>query len=51
MGLRQPWTDTAIMDDGRHITRQADPIAGGMTLIRFKFDRPTKPTIQKIDPC
>ena len=54
MGLRQPWTDTAIMDDGRHITCQADPIAGGMTLIRFKFDRPPKPTIQKltqIDPA
>lgn len=54
MGLRQPWIDTAIMDDGRHITCQADPIAGGMTLIRFKFDRPQKPTIQKltqIDPA
>jgi len=48
MGLRQPWTDTAIMDDGRHITCQADPIAGGMTLIRFKFERPKTPTIQKL---
>lgn len=54
MGLRQPWTDTAILDDGRHITCRADPIAGGMTLIRFKFERPVKPTIQKltqIDPA
>lgn len=48
MALRQSWTDHAIMDDGRHIKCQADPIAGGMTLVRFKFDRPMTPTIQKL---
>lgn len=48
MGLRKPWTDHAIMDDGRHITCQANPISGGMTLVRFKFERQMKPTIQKL---
>jgi len=48
IGLRQPWSDAAIMDDGRHITCQADPIAGGMTLIRFRFDKPKSPTIQRL---
>lgn len=48
MGQRKAWTDAAIMDDGRHITCRADPIAGGMTLIRFTFERPLKPSIQKL---
>ncbi len=36
------------MDDGRHISCQADPISNGMTLIRFRFDKPVKPSIQKL---
>ena len=45
---REPWTDTAILDDGRHISCLANPISGGMTLIRFRFDKPSRPVIQKI---
>lgn len=48
IGRRVSWQDSAIMDDGRHITCQADPISNGMTLIRFRFDKPVKPTIQKL---
>lgn len=48
MGLRKAWTDHAIMDDGRHITCQANPISGGMTLVRFKFERQMQPRIQKL---
>ncbi len=48
IGLRKTWSDTAIMDDGRQITCKADPIAGGMTLMRFTFEAPMKPTIRKL---
>lgn len=48
IGLRQSWSDSAIMDDGRHISCQADPISNGMTLIRFRFNKPVKPSIQKL---
>lgn len=54
MERRVSWQDSAIMDDGRQIICQADPISNGMTLIRFRFDKPVKPTIQKltqIDPA
>ena len=48
MELRKAWSDNAIMDDGRHITCQANPISGGMTLVRFKFERQMAPRIQKL---
>tara|TARA_R110002051_G_scaffold38640_5_gene81998 strand:+ start:1784 stop:3370 length:1587 start_codon:yes stop_codon:yes gene_type:complete len=54
MGLRKSWTDTAIMDDGRWISCHADPISGGMTMIRFRFQSSPSATIQKltqVDPA
>ena len=45
---RQTWTDTTIMDDGRQITCQAEPIAGGMTMMHFRFEAPLRPTLQKL---
>lgn len=49
MGLRQPWTDTAVLDDGRQITCVASPIRGGMTMIRFHFEKPGQPTLSKVN--
>ncbi len=49
MGMRQPWTDTALLDDGRQITCIASPITGGMTMIRFYFGKPPKPSLQSLD--
>ncbi len=54
MGQRKPWTDTTILDDGRWISCHADPISGGMTMIRFRFQSSPSATIQKltqIDPA
>jgi PAS domain-containing protein len=48
LGRRQTWTDTTIMDDGRQITCQAEPIAGGMTMMHFRFEAPLQPTLQKL---
>lgn len=48
MGLRQSWTDTAIMDDGRWVSCHADPISGGMTMIRFRFQSSPSATVQKL---
>jgi len=43
MGLRQAWSDSAILDDGRQINCFALPIKGGMTMIRFRFGKPQGP--------
>lgn len=54
MGQRKPWTDTAILDDGRWISCHADPIAGGMTMVRFRFPSAPSATLQKltqVDPA
>ena len=54
MGLRKSWTDTAIMDDGRWISCHADPISGGMTMIRFRFQSSPSAAVQKltqVDPA
>uniref|UniRef100_UPI00404873D3 PAS-domain containing protein n=1 Tax=Yoonia sp. TaxID=2212373 RepID=UPI00404873D3 len=54
MGLRKSWADTAIMDDGRWISCHADPISGGMTMIRFRFQSSQSVTVQKltqVDPA
>ena len=45
---RKPWTDSAILDDGRNITCHANPISGGMTMIRFNFDVTKPAIIQKL---
>ncbi|MDX8350548.1 PAS-domain containing protein [Cognatiyoonia sp. IB215446] len=45
---RKLWTDSAILDDGRQITCHANPISGGMTMIRFTFDGAKPPIIQKL---
>lgn len=47
MGLRQAWSETAILDDGRQINCDAVPIKGGMTMIRFHFGKPDAPTLIK----
>ena len=36
------------MDDGRQITCQAEPIAGGMTMMHFRFEAPLRLTLQKL---
>lgn len=55
MGLRQAWSETAVLDDGRQINCDAVPIKGGMTMIRFHFGRPDAPTLIKLNapqqPC
>ena len=45
---RKSWTDTAILDDGRTLTCRADPISGGMTMVRFTFAASVPPVIQKL---
>ncbi len=47
MRLRQAWSDTAILDDGRQINCFALPIKGGMTMIRFHFGKPNGPGLLK----
>jgi PAS domain-containing protein len=48
LGARKPWSDDAILDDGRQICCHANPIAGGMTMVRFTFAPPMKPIIRKL---
>ncbi|WP_232204239.1 PAS-domain containing protein [Roseobacter sp. CCS2] len=48
LGARQPWTDTVLMDDGRHLECHANPIAGGMTMVRFTIAQPKRPEIRKL---
>lgn len=47
-GSRKPWSDDAILDDGRHMRCHANPIAGGMTMVRFTFAPKMKPIIRKL---
>lgn len=49
LGPRKPWSDRVILDDGRHLRCHADPISGGMTMVRFGFAPPKKPVIQKLN--
>jgi len=54
MGARKPWSDNAMLEDGRHLRCHAMPIAGGMTMVRFVIAPPMRPVIQKltqIDPA
>jgi PAS domain-containing protein len=54
IGTREPWSDDAMLIDGRHLRCHALPIAGGMTMVRFVIAPPMRPVIQKlmqIDPA
>lgn len=54
LGGRKPWSDDAMLLDGRHLRCHAIPIAGGMTMVRFVIAPPTRPILQKltqIDPA
>ena len=48
LGARQPWADSALLDDGRHLNCHANPIAGGMTMVRFAISQPKRPEIRKL---
>jgi PAS domain-containing protein len=48
LGQRKPWSDDAMLDDGRHLRCHANPIAGGMTMVRFAIAPPQRPVIQKL---
>ncbi len=48
LGARKPWSDDAILDDGRHLRCHANPISGGMTMVKFSFAPPMKPIIRKL---
>lgn len=48
LGARKPWSDTVLMDDGRHLVCHANPIAGGMTMVRFTIAQPRRPEIRKL---
>jgi PAS domain-containing protein len=54
LGSRKPWSENAMLIDGRHLRCHAIPIAGGMTMVRFAIAPPMRPVIQKltqIDPA
>lgn len=54
IGTRKPWSDDAMLVDGRHLRCHALPIAGGMTMVRFVIAPPMRPVIQKltqVDPA
>ncbi|WP_435702720.1 PAS-domain containing protein [Yoonia sp.] len=54
IGSRKPWTENAMLVDGRHLCCHAIPIAGGMTMVRFVIAPPMRPVIQKltqVDPA
>ena len=48
LGPRKPWSDRIVMDDGRQLRCHANPIAGGMTMVKFSFAPPMKPVIRKL---
>ncbi|WP_245882570.1 PAS-domain containing protein [Yoonia sediminilitoris] len=48
LGPRTPWSDTAILDDGRQITCDARPIAGGMTMVKFTVGLQANPILKKL---
>jgi PAS domain-containing protein len=50
LGRRKPWSDDAMLDDGRHLRCHANPIAGGMTMVRFVIASPMRPVIHKLAP-
>ncbi len=48
LGARPPWTDSVLLDDGRHLRCHANRIAGGMTMVRFAIAQPKRPEIRKL---
>ncbi|KQI73556.1 hypothetical protein AN191_01345 [Loktanella sp. 5RATIMAR09] len=48
LGARQPWNDDVLLDDGRQLHCQANPISGGMTMLRFSVARPKRPEFTKL---
>lgn len=48
LGARKPWSDNALLEDGRQISCKANPIAGGMTMVRFVIAPPKRPEFHKI---
>jgi len=48
LGARQPWKDSVLLDDGRHLSCHANSIAGGMTMVRFAVSQPKRPEIRKL---
>lgn len=48
LGSRSPWQDTVLLDDGRQLGCHANPIAGGMTMVRFAIVQPKRPAIRKL---
>lgn len=54
LGGRKPWSENAMLVDGRHLRCHAMPIAGGMTMVRFVIAPPMRPVLQKlmqVDPA
>ena len=48
IGPRKPWSDIAVLDDGRQIRCEANPIAGGMTMVKFSLVHQKHPVIHKL---
>ncbi|MEJ6403332.1 PAS-domain containing protein [Yoonia sp. 2307UL14-13] len=48
VGPRKPWSDSAIMDNGRRIDCAAHPITGGMTMVKFTLAAQSSPVIRKL---
>ena len=48
IGPRKPWSDHAILEDGRQIKCEANPITGGMTMVKFSFAHRVHPVIHKL---
>jgi len=47
-GKRKPWSDDAMLLDGRHLRCHANPLRGGMTMVRFAIARPLQPTVREL---
>lgn len=48
LGARVAWSDRVVLDDGRQLRCHANPISGGMTMVRFAFAPPKSQVIHKL---
>jgi len=48
LGPRQPWADDALLADGRLVRCHANPVAGGMTMVRFAVSPRVMPVLRKL---
>lgn len=48
LGVRKPWSDDAMLDDGRRLKCTVNPLAGGMTMVRFVIAPHVQPVIRKL---